>query len=490
MPDMPPRIAFCTTVKNRTQHLRQTLPVNLWNNTRYPNCVFVILDYNSGDDLESYIRTTYELPISEGYLVYYKMPDAGTFKMAHAKNVAHRCGILEGADILVNLDADGFTGPEFAQWIAHAYEFGGKRMFLQAMWNRWVDALAFEHQGDAIVFTGKEKEWLAQEPDGRMGPPVPKGCNGRVVCTVPAFLEAGGYDEKYETWGPDDKDFNIRLRRLGYEPELIPRQYLNTLLHNNKVRFREYPEAEATHGHCFQITVHDSDETIANFGNFGCGVVYRNFDPTPITLGPLPTRIFGIGMHKTATTSLHLALRKLGFDSAHWTSAHWAKAIWREMNNTGKSPTMEKHYAVCDLPFTLLYRKLDQAYPGSKFILTMLSDEAWIRSAELHWDERCNPMRANWDNDPFSNRIHEVLYGRRDFDRDVFLARYRHHNRDVLQYFKDRPDDLLVMNMSELADWQAWGKLCGFLGKPVPNTPYPHGNRDASGRAWIHAGDL
>jgi hypothetical protein len=456
-----PRIAFVTTCKGRLQHLKETLPQNLRDNAGYENCVFVVLDYCSPDGLREYIATEHAKEIACGRVVLYSMTCPGPFKMAHAKNMAHRCGMLEGADILVSLDADGYTGVGFAEYIADHFA-GNPAMFMQALWNRWVDV-------------DGELQWLTQERNGEYGPPVPKGSNGRMVVTVGAFLKAGGYDEKYENWGPDDKDFNIRLRRLGYIPHLLEREFLNTILHNDKIRFREYPEAAHLKGYEFCITVGDSPNCIANFGVIGCGVVFRNFSHEAIVIEPLPTRIFGIGMHKTATTSLHLALKKLGLESAHWTTAHWAKAIWREMNNTGKSPTLEQHYALSDIPIPLLYRKLDAAYPGSKFILTTLDDEVWVKAAEAHWDYRRNPNRANWDSDPFSHRIHEVIYGQREFNREVFLARYRHHNRDVMNYFKDRPGDLLVMRMNQGA---GWGELCEFLGMEVPDVPYPHGNRD------------
>jgi len=216
-----------------------------------------------------------------------------------------------------------------------------------------------------------------------------------------------------------------------------------------------------------------SDATVVNFGKIGCGTVYRNFESKPTELARLPTRIFGIGMHKTATTSLALALETLGFDTGHWKTAHWAKAIWREMNNLGRSSTLENDYALCDLPIPLLYRKLDAAYPGSKFILTVRDDEAWLNSVEAHWDTERNPYRSGWDNDPFTNHIHDVMYRQREFDRTVWLNRYQHHNRDVLAYFKDRPNDLLVMNISA---GSGWDDLCGFLNKPIPAVPYPRKN--------------
>ena len=38
------------------------------------------------------------------------------------------------------------------------------------------------------------------------------------------------------------------------------------------------------------------------------------------------------------------------------------------------------------------------------------------------------------------------------------------------EYFKDRPGDLLVMDMDSNPGWNA---LCAFLERPIPAEPYP-----------------
>jgi hypothetical protein len=140
------------------------------------------------------------------------------------------------------------------------------------------------------------------------------------------------------------------------------------------------------------------------------------------------------------------------------------------MRSGFRSLTVEKHYALVDLPIPLLFKELDQAYPGSKFILTVRSEGKWIRSVRSHWDPERNRFRTAWNTDPFTHRIHKELYGQKGFDEAVFLERYRRHSREVLDYFAYRPADLLVMNMDAGAGWP---ELCGFLGKPVPGIPYP-----------------
>jgi hypothetical protein len=450
---MHPPIAFCTTCKGRVQHLEKTLPRNLADNAGYPNAKFIILDYNSNDHLNTYLQANHAKDIAAGRVVVYSFPDAKAFNMAHAKNMAHRLGILEGAEILVNLDADNFTGPGFAEYIA--------------------DQLRDHPRGDLFLWAHMIK--------GQMT----RGVNGRIVVSRRAFLNSGGYDEKYTTWAPDDKDFHLRLRRMGYTSQEIDPRFLLALPHSDKIRFKEYRHAAGQdYGddqfdadiHKNTQLVNESEITVANFGRIGCGMVYRNFDLfnqvfNPIELGELPTRIFGIGMHKTATTSLHAALKLLGYDSAHWLNAHWAKSIWSEVMSSGQSHTLEQHYALCDLPITLLYRELDAAYPRAKFILTTRDEAKWIESVENHWSHDYNKYRHSWDTDPFTHRVHKLLYGQKHFDATIFLNRFRRHNAEVLAHFRTRPRDLLVMNVDAGDGWQ---KLCGFLEQPIPKLDYPN----------------
>lgn len=437
---MSPCIIFCTTCKGRTQHIEQTLPRNIADNVNYENCKFVILDYNSNDGLVQLLKDKYQKYIDNGKVIVYHYTEDHPFQMAHAKNMVHRLGILEGADILVNMDADNFTGAGFASFLAA--EMIEKNFF---MWSK-------------MILHGEER--------------LPRGISGRIAVTKAQFLNVGGYDEKYDTWSPDDKDFNARLCRIGYEAKEVHPRFLDAILHNDKMRFREYKHAQVNMGESQFAQIHDCDDTVVNFGHLGEGIVFRNFDfSDPIYLGPIPTRIFGIGMHKTATTSLYHALSILGFDCAHWKNAHWAKRLYNEMMTGGRSATLEQSYALCDLPITVLFKELDKGYPGSKFILTLKSEEKWLDSVEKHWNSEHNKFRVGWDTDPFTNKIHRIVYGRKKFDKDIMLNRYRQHNEEVREYFKDRYGDLLSLNVD---NGGGWDELCGFLGQKVPSESYPH----------------
>jgi hypothetical protein len=426
-------IVFCTTCKNRTQHLKLTLPQNLADN---PRSSFIVLDYNSQDDLTEYLQVNHAADIASGRLTVYSNREEPTFRMAHAKNMAHRLGLMQGAKILVNLDADNLTGPGFEEFIA--WKFRQPDIFL---WSNMVK--------------GK----------------IVRGISGRIAVTASAFTKAHGYDEKYDTWSPDDKDFNLRLRKLGYIPIEVDQAFLLGVPHNDKMRFREYPHVSRHGEDDFRIDTSTVTKVAPNNGDYGCGTVYRNFDLTkPITLKPTPNKIFCVGLHKTATTSLHHAMEILGLDSWHWSSAHTAKAIWREMNNDGTSATVDRYDALGDLPIPMLYRQLDRAYPGSRFILTLRDEASWLDAVRRHFDTRHNRFREGWSKDPFTNRVHQVLYGRQDFDAPTFLERYRRHNREVLAYFASRPQDLLTMEIGKDTGWDA---LCSFLDIPRPKMNYP-----------------
>ena len=453
---MPPQIVFATTCKGRLAHLAQTLPRNLAGN---PGAKFVLLGYRDGPELAGYILTHHQQDIASGRLVFYELPGEGPFHVAHAKNVAARCGLREGAKILVTLDADNFAGDGFAEFIAEKFAEPGVR---------------------PGIFLCPDFLLIHSLPHGPERPA--RGYAGRLALWAQDFVKAGGYDEAFSTWRGEDTDMIFRLQRMGYAMRHIGNRYLEVIPHGAEVRFKEYPHARQYENKDEAKAIEARGATVANFGRFGCGAVCRNFDyARPVTLAPVPTRIFGVGMHKTATTSLHAALGMLGFDSFHWGEGE-APLIWHEMRRLGRSRTLEQHYALSDLPIPLLFRELDCAYPGSKFILTVRDEAKWLASVQRLWDRRHNPTRWVWDVYPFSHQIHRELYGRKDFDAAVFLARYRRHNREVLEYFRKRPEDLLLMRMDQGAGWP---ELCAFLGCAAPGAPYPRENPSGARRHWL-----
>lgn len=440
------KIVFATTCKNRGAHLKTTLPQNLKDN---PRATFVIVDYGSEDGIGAWLMSNFEEEIACRRLVIYSYPEAGRFRMSHAKNLAHRCALAEGANVIVNMDADNFAPKDFDEYIERAFT---EAQVDEDMW------------GMCGIFL-----WARMQP-GKMR----RGVSGRIAMTARDFILTGGYDEAYEDWGPDDKDMNIRLERLGRTPVEIPPKYLEAVHHQDKLRFREYPHARPKPGCSAEQFYPGHDCVVANGGVIGCGVVYKNYGWDATVFNPIPSRIFCIGNQKTGTQSLDHALKLLGYDSAHWLSGMWAKTIVEEMREHGRSRTVEQHYALSDLPITFLYKELDKAYPGSKFILTIVPAEQWLAAVKKHWSYEGNVFRKDWDKWPAANWIHRQMYGRTDFDERAFLDRYLLHNVEVIEYFANRPGALLVLHLDE---GDIWKKLCRFLDRPAPDRAFPHIDR-------------
>ncbi len=176
-------------------------------------------------------------------------------------------------------------------------------------------------------------------------------------------------------------------------------------------------------------------------------------------------KVFGIGLSRTGTSSLANALEILGYRAIH------AESLY----------DIETHEAATDTPVAAHYRELDQRYPNSKFILTLRDMDEWLESCQKHW-------YSLYDNPRDVTRAIEysfcrgALYGIEGYDRGIFRAAYDRHVRDVREHFRDRPDDLLEM---DICAGDGFEKLCAFLGKPHPGVPFPRLNtaeqRDSAG---------
>ena len=126
--------------------------------------------------------------------------------------------------------------------------------------------------------------------------------------------------------------------------------------------------------------------------------------------------------------------------------------------------------ALQDVPWAALYQELDEAYPGSKFIVTVRDEESWMNSASKHFADTYYGL-------------HEWLYGEGVLlgNEELYLERFRKHYRKVRHYFEGREEDLLVMDFSK---GDQWGKLCGFLDEPIPIKPFPHANKGKHNYNW------
>ncbi|NOR64052.1 MAG: hypothetical protein GQ535_16400 [Rhodobacteraceae bacterium] len=153
-------------------------------------------------------------------------------------------------------------------------------------------------------------------------------------------------------------------------------------------------------------------------------------------------KVFAIGFNKTATSSIHEVFQKLGMLSAH--NTHW--------RDTKRTFVFLKYQCFTDGPpddFTAL----DRRFKNSKFILNIRDLDEWIDSRlehiRLSKEKKSTQIHSKWD--------------RTDFAVKHWIEERNHYHQQVLDYFRDRPDDLLVLNYIREAD--PGQKIADFLGK-------------------------
>jgi hypothetical protein len=122
-----------------------------------------------------------------------------------------------------------------------------------------------------------------------------------------------------------------------------------------------------------------------------------------------------------------------------------------------------------DIPWPFLYKLIDKNYPGTKFILTIRDPKRWFESWKRFFKKKAFEH-------PGEIEALQIIYGiskPEEINKEKFIKRFNRHNREVIEYFKDRPNDLLVVDWSEGTDAENWKRLCNFLGEKIPKRPFP-----------------
>jgi len=180
-------------------------------------------------------------------------------------------------------------------------------------------------------------------------------------------------------------------------------------------------------------------------------------------------RVFGLGLSRTGTSSLTSALYRLGVNTKHYPRDQRTYEQLRD-GDYHLDILKTRTRGLTDIPIVPYFAQLDRAWPGSKFILTVREKEPWLQSVE----KLLQSSAKWWDKDPQYRQIAEFfracVYGSVWFNRDRFSYVYDTHVRNVLHYFQDRPEDLLVL---DICGGEGWEKLCTFFGAEVPNHPFP-----------------
>ena len=173
-------------------------------------------------------------------------------------------------------------------------------------------------------------------------------------------------------------------------------------------------------------------------------------------------KIFIIGLPRTATTSVCLAMLGLGYKTAH---------------NAYTQRTFNEAQVIADTPTFCDYQILDKHFANSKFIYLTREAISWLPSIkQLLQRMIVNLQRSDGGFNPHLKRCYNEVFSPLAADNiaqdDFLLQCYQRHQQGVVDYFQGRASDLLTIDVSEPNSYQQLlaflaltpeqGRSCGF----------------------------
>lgn len=201
-------------------------------------------------------------------------------------------------------------------------------------------------------------------------------------------------------------------------------------------------------------------------------------------------KVFCVGLNKTGTTSLGAAMANLGYVVGNQHQAELLFDDWvkRDFSKLVKYFRTAQFFQDVPMSYPYTYIAADQAFPGSKFILTVRDNpEQWYNSlinyhGKLFGNGNIPPTaedlkQANYVYKGFPyDSLKKVLNVADEdlYNKEMLIDNYLLHNKIVQNYFMYRENDLLVLNVAEKG---AYKKLCTFLDKKCTSTDFPWKNK-------------
>lgn len=165
-------------------------------------------------------------------------------------------------------------------------------------------------------------------------------------------------------------------------------------------------------------------------------------------------KIFIIGLPRTATTSVCLAMLRLGFKTAH---------------NAYTQNAFSEAQVLADTPIFCDFKKLDKHFPNSKFIYLTRDKASWLPSIkQLLQRMIINLQRSDGGFNPHLKRCYKEVFSpltAENLNEDEFLYQcYQRHQQSVFDLFSERKSDLLTIDVSNNSSYE---QLLNFLDIPA-----------------------
>lgn len=190
--------------------------------------------------------------------------------------------------------------------------------------------------------------------------------------------------------------------------------------------------------------------------------------------------VFGIGLNKTGSSSLHRAMELLGYNSVHYIYNDKilkdivADNISNKKNIFDGIKNIDCYFDYLpwishrsEFPLNHLYKTIDKQYPNSLFIYNTRNINDWLESRYRHIERVTNADLSVLS----KQHPHNIYFNR---DKQAWTEEYIDLDLGIKEYFFDRPNDLLII---DICNGDGWDKLCTFLNKPIPNQQFPWVNK-------------
>lgn len=190
------------------------------------------------------------------------------------------------------------------------------------------------------------------------------------------------------------------------------------------------------------------------------------------------SKVFGLGLSKTGTTTLAACMQQLGYK--HTSYDEVLLADWAAGRLDRIFRAIDTHDSFDDWPYPLMYSELMERFGANAYyLLTIRRDpRTWIESLKKH------ALRSPPRNASFRKLAYGYAYPQ--LNEDGHIAFYERHNSAVVA----RAAKLGLSDRLRVLCWESgdgWRELCSFLSIEPPTTPFPHENRADQA---VHDGEI
>jgi len=202
-------ISLLIPCMNRFQEFKRSIETIIETANASAPVEIVLVDYSSRDPLQKWIEANnIESKLAPGVIfVNRKLTGPKHYNSAHARNL---CAVASSGDYLIQLSTDALPKKEFVSYIRK-------------------------------VINKEKPDWMCEDTkfDGQY-------CGRFIVCKRQEFFDAGGYDERFNLYGPEDKDICFRLHRRGGKFLTFPQGLASEIptLYADKTRNLDHSQLE------------------------------------------------------------------------------------------------------------------------------------------------------------------------------------------------------------------------------------------------------